>query len=331
MKKVVLDPGHTKGYNRGAVSGYREGTAMFQYAYRLGSKLAEKGVSVGYTRAKVTENPSLMDRGRMAKGADLFVSLHSNGSSSPEATGVSTFYSIKRDSDKEAAQDWCKRLAKLMGIRARGASTRKGGGDWDYYTVIQYAVKVNCPKVFLIEHGFHTNPKECEWLLQEKNLEAMAELECQIICEQLGIGNSAPDKAPESATPLGSMIVNTPGDTLNVRQSADYTAKKLGELKHGSKVDVYGLADNGWKLIQQGSLRGWVNGMYLINDRFDVRITAGTLNIRKGPGTSYATNGVVHGNEVFTITEKQMNGETPWGKLQDGRGWISLKYAKEVQ
>ena len=325
MARIVLDPGHVKGYNKGAVAGYYEGTAMFHYANRLANKLRAAGVDVVVTREKVTDNPSLTARGKMAKGADLFVSLHSNGVDDPTATGVSTFYSIFRDGDAVYAQQWCDRLAELMGIRSRGATTRKGGGNWDYYTVIQYAVKAKCPHVFLIEHGFHSNPDECRWLMVDINLDRMAELECNMICDILGVAYTDPQK------PLKRMRVNTPGDTLNVRASGVYTAKKLGELEHDSDVDVYGLAGNGWVLIQQGDLRGWVNGGYLVDlpKSFKVRVTAGTLRIRKGPGTSYATNGVVHGNEVFTITDEAMNGETRWGKLEDGRGWISLGYTKK--
>lgn len=335
MPKIVLDPGHVKGYNKGAVAGYYEGTAMFNYAHRLAEKLRAAGVTVEITRAKVTDNPSLMDRGKKAKGADLFLSLHSNAASAKTANGVTVFYSIKRDGDKPYAAMLSKELAGLIcgGTRDRGACTRKGGGDWDYYTVIQYAVKVGCPHVFLIEHGFHSNPGECTWLMQEANMETMAVLECKLLLDILGIKASAGKPvAQEPEKPLGRKQVNTPGDTLNVRKGADHTAAKLGELKHGSVVDVYGLADNGWVLIQQGDLRGWVNGGYLVTPptAYKVRITAGSLNVRKGPGTSYATNGVVHGNEVFTIADEAMNGETRWGKLENGRGWISLKYTERV-
>ena len=59
-------------------------------------------------------------------------------------------------------------------------------------------------------------------------------------------------------------------------------------------------------------------------------MTAGSLNIRKGPGTSYTTNGVVHGNEVLTIVDESKNGETRWGQLDDGRGWVSLKYTERA-
>lgn len=338
--KVVLDPGHGKGDNKGAVNGYAEGTAMYEYALRLMAKLKASGITVGITRSNVSDNPTLTARGKQAAGADLFVSLHSNAADSPSATGVTTFYSIKRDKDKSMAADWCKRVAALIngGTRDRGATTRKSEkGNWDYYTVIQAAAATNCPHVFLVEHGFHSNPAECTWLMQDANLEAMANLECQIICEQLGIkpgSTTAAPAEPEKTKPLATKQVNTPGDTLNVRNAANANGTKLGELAHGSKVEVYGVADNGWMLIQQGSLRGWVNGKYLEDAKADfdpfapylVRVTADALNIRKGPGTSYAITGCIRDKGgIYTIVEEQGT----WGMLKSGAGWISLNYTEK--
>ena len=163
MAKIILDPGHVEGYNKGAVSGYYEGTAMYHYAHLLADKLRAAGMEVGVTRTKITDNPSLTARGKQAKGADMLVSLHSNAASSASANGVTVFYSIKRGGDKVHAAALSKGLAGLIngGTRDRGANTRKGSGDWDYYTVIQAAVAAGCPHVFLVEHGFHSNKAEC--------------------------------------------------------------------------------------------------------------------------------------------------------------------------
>lgn len=186
--KILLDPGHYKGYNKGAVSGYAEGTAMYEYAQILKKLLIEKGADVKITRQSVEDNPSLTERGSMAKGYDFFISLHSNGASSPSANGVTVFYSIKQNENKAMAENWSKELAALIcgGTRNRGAATRKGSGNWDYYTVIQSAVAAKCPKVLLVEHGFHSNPKECSWLMNNQNMEKMAELECEMIVDALG-------------------------------------------------------------------------------------------------------------------------------------------------
>ena len=55
---------------------------------------------------------------------------------------------------------------------------------------------------------------------------------------------------------------------------------------------------------------------------FIVQITASSLNVRKGPGTSYAVAQSVRKGQVFTIVQQQGG----WGKLKSGAGWISLKY-----
>ena len=59
---------------------------------------------------------------------------------------------------------------------------------------------------------------------------------------------------------------------------------------------------------------------------YKVKITADTLNVRKGAGVSYKVVTTVKKNEVYTIVQ-ELNG---WGKLKSGAGWISLKYTKKV-
>ncbi len=135
----------------------------------------------------------------------------------------------------------------------------------------------------------------------------------------------------QPTAPLYTRQVNTPGDTLNVRDAANAQGKKLGALAHGSRVEVYGLADNGWVLIQQGSLRGWVNGKYLTEEAagfipYVVRVTADALNIRKGPGTGYDVAGCIRDKGSYTIVEEQKG----WGRLKSGAGWISLAYTDTV-
>jgi hypothetical protein len=61
---------------------------------------------------------------------------------------------------------------------------------------------------------------------------------------------------------------------------------------------------------------------------YTVRVAIADLNIRKGPGTNYATTGKFTGKGVFTIVEETSGkGATKWGRLKSGAGWISLDYA----
>lgn len=57
---------------------------------------------------------------------------------------------------------------------------------------------------------------------------------------------------------------------------------------------------------------------------FTVKVLIPDLNIRKGPGMSYAVTGRFTGKGIFTITEEK-NG---WGKLKSGAGWIYLENPK---
>ena len=58
------------------------------------------------------------------------------------------------------------------------------------------------------------------------------------------------------------------------------------------------------------------------------KITADTLNVRKGPGTSYEKVTTVKKGEAYTITKTSGN----WGYLKSGLGWICLNgYTKKIK
>ncbi|MGL5255383.1 MAG: glucosaminidase domain-containing protein, partial [Brevinema sp.] len=64
---------------------------------------------------------------------------------------------------------------------------------------------------------------------------------------------------------------------------------------------------------------------------YRVRITATSLNYRKGPGTNYAINGQVRKGEVYTIvSESSGAGAKKWGELKSGVGWLSLDYCQRL-
>ena len=63
---------------------------------------------------------------------------------------------------------------------------------------------------------------------------------------------------------------------------------------------------------------------------YKVKVSIKDLNIRKGPGTNYATNGFCPVGVYTIIEESDGVGATKWGKLKSGAGWISLDYAKRV-
>lgn len=195
-KLVVLDPGHGQNVNDyfGITTGkYYEGNQMFKLAYYLAPKLEANGISVIVTRKVVTDNPDLTVRGRTAgiNKADMFISLHSDAIGSylsDRAKGVSCYYSIQdKERNKKFATMLTDALSKLMNTSNRGALTRIGNGGTDYYGVIRSSAASGCKCAFLCEHGFHTNPHDAGLLIQDSWLEKIAETECRVICEFLGV------------------------------------------------------------------------------------------------------------------------------------------------
>lgn len=57
-----------------------------------------------------------------------------------------------------------------------------------------------------------------------------------------------------------------------------------------------------------------------------VKITADTLNVRKGPDADQKITTVVRKNEIYTIVDESDG----WGKLKSGAGWINLSYTVRV-
>ena len=67
-----------------------------------------------------------------------------------------------------------------------------------------------------------------------------------------------------------------------------------------------------------------------VNGAFRVEIKAESLYIRAGAGTGNKSVGVVKKGEIYSISATDSTGG--WGRLSDGRGWISLnsKYIRRL-
>jgi hypothetical protein len=60
---------------------------------------------------------------------------------------------------------------------------------------------------------------------------------------------------------------------------------------------------------------------------YTVKVTANSLNIRKGAGTDTAVVGVIADKGVYTIVEESNGvGASKWGRLKSGAGWIALDH-----
>jgi len=189
MIRITLDPGHTQNYNEYPPKrGFYEGTQMWKLANYLKAELEKYGFIVKTTRPNLADNPSLAQRGQIAAGDDLIISLHSNATADikdTQTTGTVIFYTLSTPHIKTLADKLGNKIASLMGHHYRGSMTKESTTmkGYDYYGVLRYAIINKCKAGLLIEHGFHTNPKDAAFLTVDNNLKKLAEEEAKIIYE----------------------------------------------------------------------------------------------------------------------------------------------------
>lgn len=125
---------------------------------------------------------------------------------------------------------------------------------------------------------------------------------------------------------------------LNVRSGNGTNYGKIDQIYEGQKVTIVS-QKNGWYeilYIVSGEKRlGWVSGSFIKKDSQDIikhdfneaynpvgKITATTLNVRKGPGTGYSVMTTVKSGQRYKI----LKGSNGWYQLDLGNGvlgWVS--------
>lgn len=155
----------------------------------------------------------------------------------------------------------------------------------------------------------------------------------------LGGTQSTPTQNTSSTTkfPKVPFIVEVLVSDLNIRKQPSMGNNVVGQTGRGSFTIVE--VTNGWGKLKSGA--GYIyleNSKYVKikgttstttkaqNPTFKVKVTASTLNVRKGAGTSFGIATQIHKNEVYTIVETQSG----WGRLKSGAGWISLEYTQRI-
>ena len=192
--KIMLDAGHHGDTHNAAPFDtepkYYESNMNWELHLLLKEELEKRGVTVLTTRKEKADDLGVFERGLMAKGCDLFISLHSNatGSDDPKLEYIDYPLVIYPLLDKGEALAF----ANVIGKKVQEVmQTKQEYRTWireypnrpgiDYYGVIRGAVEAGCKMAFLIEHGFHTNRYCVEWLLDKNNLKKLAAAEAETI------------------------------------------------------------------------------------------------------------------------------------------------------
>ena len=139
--------------------------------------------------------------------------------------------------------------------------------------------------------------------------------------------------AKEVNAQLDSGTSSTPKKTLyRVRKTWKDAKSQKGAFYDLSNAKKCADENKGYSVFDENGKAVYTSKTTNTTSSFKVQISISDLNIRKGPGTNYATTGKFTGKGVFTIVEtKQGTGSAKgWGKLKSGAGWIALDYATRI-
>jgi len=172
--KVYIDQGHNpSSFNTGAEgNGFYEQDITYDigvrlYDYFAGNPEFEPRLSrpTPETVLGTSNATSLTTRVRDANswGADIFISLHTNASDNPNATGTEVLVYRTVGAANELAEDILRELVNTTGLRNRGVIARPG---------LYVLRRTNMPAV-LVEMGFITNPEDAELMVYSPNLFAL--------------------------------------------------------------------------------------------------------------------------------------------------------------
>ena len=168
--KIYIDQGHNPvNPNAGAEGfGFREQDIVYDVGVILADILEGRGYEVRLSRRDRdvilgnTNLTSLAARVNDANswGADYFISLHTNASSSPSAGGSEAFVYTEPSEASRLAEEILRQLSLSTGLQNRGVVERRG---------LYVLRRTQMPSV-LVELGFITNPYEASLMANSPEL-----------------------------------------------------------------------------------------------------------------------------------------------------------------
>lgn len=303
---IVIDPGHTAGANDGAaVAGFSEGTWSYEYSLVEKQILEKFGFAVMITREEY-ENPGLYLRGQMAVinsgryDAVVFMSNHSDACGADgnvNASGVSAITSAFLSEDNtELINNLLNAVAAEMNQKTgvtdvRDIQTRLNAKGEDYYGVLRGCVSgatsaaqaKNGPVqyAFILEHGFHTNYKECSYLNDKNNWISLATAKARVFVDFFdGKQKNTDDKTKADGENEQPVVNNESfwgqvaivGDTLNLRNApTSDNSSIITELVNGTRVKVLESRANQrygdvWYKVDVSGTVGYVHSTWIAPD-----------------------------------------------------------------
>lgn len=258
---VALDPGHggTDGgagnTALGTVGAYSEANCNWKIAMACKAYLEQyEGITVYITRGQ-NESMQLSWRSdrAYAANANLFVSMHINGSTNPNANGCEVWHSVEEpyaSNTLQLAKDVTSNLS-MLGLKNNGVSIRRYSYNTadpmynkDYYGMIRNTVAYGIPAI-LVEHAYVSSAYDARFLTNEASLVAMGQADAKAIAKYFAL------------TPKAGANVIDYSDYTSMLYIADIPTKE--DAPDTAKV-AYSVFRNGAKWAKKESYDGKASG-----------------------------------------------------------------------
>jgi N-acetylmuramoyl-L-alanine amidase len=191
--KIFIDAGHG-GSDPGATKGSRlEKTDNLNISLKIASRLKDHGFEVKETRTDDKE-VSLNQRTNEANtyNADLFISVHRNAASTPEANGMEVFvYPGTSSKTKGYASAVYNEIINVY------AQSKRGVKESDLHVLRETNMHA-----ILIEFGFITNDTDNKGF--DDNLGAYAEAVVKAVCKEFGVEYKGEQNSAKPETPANN-------------------------------------------------------------------------------------------------------------------------------
>lgn len=281
MKTIVVDAGHG-GDDYGAVFGSRyEKNDNLRMALAVGNILKSRGQRVIYTRETDVFIP-LMERSYISNfyNADLFISLHRNASTNPNANGVENYVKVN-----PSIKDIAYATTVLNQVITVGVQSNRGVKQANY-SVLKYT---NAPAQ-LLELGFITN--SVDNVLFDTNFDAYANAIATGILIALG----------ENIVITGDRVIMDIQRTLNSRYNTGLTVDGIAGPATRRAL-VKGL---------QTELNKQYNAGLVVDGVFGPKTKAAVPNLRAGSKGNivYLLQAALYINNFITIPDGVFGSDT---------------------
>ncbi|MEG1945690.1 MAG: N-acetylmuramoyl-L-alanine amidase [Lachnospiraceae bacterium] len=309
---VVLDPGHDtthRGANRGK---YYEDELNLKIAMYCKAELETyTGVVVYMTRNDKGDcpypgtNSTQCNTNRVAYaksvGANVYVSLHLNASTSSDPHGAEVYYpnnnynSTVGQQGKELAQIICDKLV-AMGLADRGiqihqsqdGTTYPDGSEADYYGIIRRSKLEGFPGI-IVEHAFLSNENDVNnYLNSDEKLKQLGITDAAGIAQYFGLQKGGPT--------LKGICYNIKKDGIDI--GVDYTSASPTKFKWLA----LNLATQQWEEISNWYAGNWATWQVKKGDYW--------LQVQATNATGQVTSDTIcfHADRNYTKTAINLNG-----------------------